>query len=226
MILLATDKETLAAHWRQTLSDDYQIYDIAITDRRNLEACLKRISLELLLVDKQLFGETGIHEISDITTEHPDMQVIVFTQAFDQREEIASILFGAKAYCPYDVSDNLLLKIVKAVLSDEVWVDRKFITRLLHEIEDITKQHHSEAQDLDKGIASLTPRETQIADLVANGASNRKIAEQLNISERTVKAHLGVIFRKINIQDRLQLALFINRHRQIGSIWHLDDDQH
>jgi DNA-binding NarL/FixJ family response regulator len=56
--------------------------------------------------------------------------------------------------------------------------------------------------------------------LIATGASNRRIAEKLNISERTVKAHLGGIFKKIGINDRLQLALYMNKYHQLSSLWH------
>ncbi|MBI2791377.1 MAG: response regulator transcription factor [Gammaproteobacteria bacterium] len=142
------------------------------------------------------------------------------TKIPDQREEISAVLFGAKAYCSFDLNIELLPKVIKTVCMNELWVDRKFVTRLLIEIEDITQVKHAEAKRLDKGVAAMTPRESEIASLVATGASNRRIAEQLNISERTVKAHLGVIFRKIGITDRLQLALYMNRHQQLSAIWH------
>lgn len=226
MILLATPDQSLESFWRETLSRHYEIYERVVSEKHSLEMCLKKAKINLILVDSILFQNSGVHEISDIHQLRPDVPIVIFTEKTDPREEIAAILFGAKAYCPYALDPPLLLKIIKTVLADEVWVDRKFVTRLLHEIEDISEAKHTEAQDLDQHLAALTPRECQIAKLVAGGASNRKIATDLNISERTVKAHLGVIFRKMNIHDRLQLALFINRHRQIAPIWHRDDDEH
>jgi two-component system nitrate/nitrite response regulator NarL len=110
------------------------------------------------------------------------------------------------------------------VLSNEVWVDRQFVNRLLNEIQDITQSRQKEAKQLDKGIDLMTPRESEIAELIATGASNRRIAENLSISERTVKAHLGVIFRKIGISDRLQLALYMNRYHQITHVWRARPD--
>src|SRR5262249_11177080 len=135
-------------------------------------------------------------------------------------EEISAVLFGAKAYCHAERDLSILPKVVKAVMGNELWVDRKFVTRLLAELDDITAARRKETKNLDAGMAKMTPRETEIAEYVARGASNRKIAEELNISERTVKAHLGVIFRKLSIHDRLQLALYMNRHQQISDIWH------
>lgn len=224
MILIATDDGQRAHTWQQYVSSEYTVYELIVSDKKTLEICLKKVPIDVVLLDKTILGASGIHELSDIQKIQPETRLILMTATADQREEVATILFGAKAYCEYDINDMTLSRVLKTVLADELWVDRKFVSRLLEEIEDIAKAQHTEAQQLDKGLSLLTPRETEIAKLVAGGASNRTIAEQLNISERTVKAHLGVIFRKMNIDDRLQLALFINRHQQISSIWHQEND--
>jgi len=223
MILIATANNKLAELWGQVLSTEYALYDLTIQDIRNLEICLKKVQFDVLILDVQILGDNGVHEIANIHELQPDLNIVVMVGKLNQREEIAAILFGAKAYCTYDIDVTIFPKIISTVLANELWVDRKFVSRLLLEIEDIAKSQHAQAQELDAGLACLTVRETEIAKWVAQGACNRKIAEQLSISERTVKAHLGVIFRKMKIQDRLQLALYINRHQQIASIWHQED---
>lgn len=220
MILIASSDTSKTEMWRQTLTPHYDVYEVDVHDRRSLDLVLKKVSFDVLIVDLALLGESGINEISELRELQPHIHIVIMTKAPEQREEISAVLFGAKAYCNFDLKLELLPKVVKTVLENELWVDRKFVTRLLIEIEDITNVKHAEAKRLDKGIAAMTPRENEIAALVATGASNRRIAEQLNISERTVKAHLGVIFRKIGITDRLQLALYMNRHQQLSSIWH------
>jgi len=226
MILIASENSALAASWREMLKNQFDVYDVDVHERRSLELVLRKVSFDALIIDLGILGESGINEISEIKEIQPALNIVVMVKTTDQREEISAILFGAKAYCGFDISSDILPKVVKTVMSHELWVDRKFVTRLLSEIEDITSTKHDEAQRLDKGIAAMTPRECQIAGLVATGASNRKIAEQLSISERTVKAHLGVIFRKIGISDRLQLALYMNRQQQISSIWYGRKDKH
>lgn len=220
MILIASPNLRQASLWRQVLSPFHRLYEIDVDDRRSLEICLKKTSFDVLIVDLCLLGENGITEISSLKDIQPKLNIIVMTDHADEREEISAILFGAKAYCHTERDVSLLPKVVKTVLSNELWVDRKFVTRLLAEIDDITSARRRETKSLDAGMAKMTPRETEIAEFVARGASNRKIAEDLNISERTVKAHLGVIFRKLGIHDRLQLALYMNRHQQISAIWH------
>lgn len=220
MILIAAQEGERAASWRSVLSPLFDVYEVDVHDRRALELCLKKVIFEVLVVDLGLFGESGVNEVSALKELQPNLHIVVMTKIPNQREEISAILFGATAYCGFDINLELLPKVVKTVLMNELWVDRKFVSRLLMEIEDITKVKRSEAKRLDKGITAMTPREGEIAALVAIGSSNRRIAEQLKISERTVKAHLGVIFRKIGITDRLQLALYMNRHQQLSAIWH------
>ncbi|MGE3319598.1 MAG: LuxR C-terminal-related transcriptional regulator [Candidatus Berkiella sp.] len=220
MLLIASSDVEVAARWHQTLGTDYPIYEVDVHDRRALDLCLKKVTFEVLIVDLQLLGESGVNEIASLRDIQPQLHIVIMARSPDEREEISAIIFGAKAYCSFDIELTILPKVIKTVLANELWVDRKFVTRLLSEIEDITQAKHQEAQHLDKGIAAMTPRECEIAALVAKGSSNRKIAEQLSISERTVKAHLGVIFRKIGISDRLQLALYMNRHQQLSDIWH------
>lgn len=220
MILIAAIDSAKAGEWHTLLSPLYSLYEIDIHDFRALELCLKKVKFDLILLDLAILGESGVHEISTLKDVQPQAHFVIMTKSPQSREEISAILFGARAYCSFDMKSELFLKMIKAVLANELWVDRNFVSRLLVEIEDITKIKHAEAKRLSKGVSSLTPRECEIAQLVATGASNRKIAEQLGISERTVKAHLGVIFRKIGITDRLQLALYMNRHQQLSSIWH------
>ena len=88
---------------------------------------------------------------------------------------------------------------------------RQLITELIRElarenIPDALKLSHAGAES----VAHLTPRELQVAKMVHLGGNNKVIARELDISERTVKAHLSAIFRKLNIENRLHLALFFN----------------
>jgi len=220
MILIASSDTEMATRWHQLLSTTYSLYEVDVHDRRALDLCLKKVPFEVLVVDLQLLGDSGVNEIASLREIQPRLNIVIMARVPDEREEISAIIFGAKAYCSFNIELTILPKVIKTVMENELWVDRKFVTRLLSEIEDITHAKHQEAQHLDKGIATMTPRECEIAALVATGSSNRKIAEQLSISERTVKAHLGVIFRKIGITDRLQLALYMNRHQQLSAVWH------
>ena len=218
MILISTADETLAKAWQEALSQ-HTLYEKIAYERRQLEICLKKCDIELALVHLPMLGSEGINDISALHDISPETKLIILTPKHEERGELSAVLFGARAYLQDNTKLDLLKKVVTKVKEGEVWVDRKFVTRLLKEIEDIASTHHEEAMEIEKGIASMTPREEQIAELIATGASNRRIAEKLSISERTVKAHLGVIFKKIGIHDRLQLALYMNKYHQLSSLW-------
>lgn len=219
MLLIATNDIDQATSWIEILSEEYKLYQPFARDRRTLEILLKKVPIEIVLLDYDLLDETGINDISVIQSFQPSCKIILFSKSPSSSEEISAILFGAKAFCSKKLTPELLKKIIAKINEGELWVDRKFVTRLLKEISDITEIRHKEAVNLGSGIELLTPREKEIANLVATGAPNRRIANNLNISERTVKAHLGVIFRKLGITDRLQLALYMTKHKQLSGIW-------
>jgi two-component system nitrate/nitrite response regulator NarL len=220
MLLIAAKDLALAKACRKVLSPFYRLYEKDVTEWNDLDLCIKKSNIEILVVDLLLFGEHGVMEIQALKEIKPKLHIVILTADFNYREQVSSVLFGAEAYCDSHKDIPLLPKIIQTILTNELWVDRKFVTRLLSEIEDITALRCKETKALDKGIAKMTAREKEIAEWIGKGASNRKIAEVLKISERTVKAHLGVIFRKLGIHDRLQLAIFMNRHHQISAIWH------
>lgn len=225
MLLIAASDPNFTKACREMLSASYELYEPDIHDRHALETCIKKCAIQILIVDLAILGQQGITEIQHLKEWCPELHIIVMTNHFDEREQVNAIIFGAQAYCDIQKELSFLPKIIKTVLANELWVDRKFTTRLLAEIEDITALRKKETRALDAGIAKMTPREVEIAEWIGKGASNRKIAEILNITERTVKAHLGVIFRKLGVHDRLQLALYMNRHHQIPAIWHTKNNR-
>lgn len=222
MYVIASSDERFTQQCADAVPKPEELYPGHVRDLHTLIVLLKKPqpTINVLMLDIALMGDKGVHQITEFINLRPEMHIILFVEEAEQREEISAILFGAKAYCAKGIDFKQIPKIIKAILRGEVWVDRLFVTRLLSEIQDISEAKHQEAQHLDQEIKDLTKRETQIAELVANGATNRDIAEKLSITERTVKAHLGTIFKKMHVKDRLQLAICLNRHHQIPTIWH------
>lgn len=97
-----------------------------------------------------------------------------------------------------------------AVQQGELWIRRTLTCRLLDELGLIIREKNQIKQAASNLLVNLTQREHEIATLVGNGESNKQIAQRLSITERTVKAHLTEIFRKLDVADRLKLALIVN----------------
>lgn len=147
---------------------------------------------------------------------HPDwrrilqdwqIRVVAASSNPTDSEGMAALDAGCAAYC-HAFSDILTLKRVReVVVAGNVWVGRNLMTQLLK------KAAHAGQFVPAKNAgwqAGLTSREQEVAKLAANGSSNQSIAEQCQITERTVKAHLSAVFEKLHVTDRLQLALRVH----------------
>jgi DNA-binding NarL/FixJ family response regulator len=109
-----------------------------------------------------------------------------------------------------------LLREVKAVISHGcIWLGQQLLQRL---IETSVKLTGSNPEYVDGLLKQLTKREQQVAQEAAKGLSNKEIARILNITERTVKAHLAATFERLHVKDRLQLALMLNRQQRAEPI--------
>jgi two-component system NarL family response regulator len=123
--------------------------------------------------------------------------------------EVELFKAGVRGYCRIDIDPELLKRVVVAVQLGELWIRRSLMARLLDELGVRVPAEALEKRAVVGRLVRLTVREQQIAALVGGGGTNKQIARRLAISERTVKAHLTEIFRKLGITDRLKLALLL-----------------
>ena len=138
---------------------------------------------------------------------------MLLTSAPDEKEAINALKAGVRGYCQRDIDPPLLAKALNVIRKGEIWVGRKVIPHLLEELTKVTELHHKDSPQVqDFRFDCLTGRERQIGRLIGDGSCNKEIAAQLHISERTVKAHLTSIFRKLRISDRVRLALLMTEH--------------
>lgn len=121
-------------------------------------------------------------------------------------EGVAALRAGFRGYCNAWISLDLLPRLVQAVADGELWIGRSLLSRLMLSVAVQPAAAHFTSQ-WRKG---LTEREQEVACLVAEGASNKEVARQLGVTERTVKDHLSHIFGKLQVHDRVQLALHVH----------------
>ena len=132
--------------------------------------------------------------------------VVVMTGVPKEAEAFAALNVGVRGYCHVTAASEQLLEIALVVENSGLWMPTGLMQRLLAVSTRILPPSAPEIPQLN----SLTSRESMVAERVAHGASNREIAEALEISERTVKAHLTTSFEKLEVRDRVQLALKMN----------------
>jgi DNA-binding NarL/FixJ family response regulator len=135
------------------------------------------------------------------------LSIIVLSSEPRDDEGITAMDAGASGYCHAYANAATLRQVVEVVSSGELWVGRSLLTRLL---KGVNQSVPEESRRVGDWRALLTEREAEVAGMAAQGASNLGIAEVLGITERTVKAHLTSIFDKLDVADRLQLALKVH----------------
>jgi two-component system, NarL family, nitrate/nitrite response regulator NarL len=211
LVLVASSVAGVRKRCRQVLQKRYAVHDVS--DRSELERSMVNRRPVALLLDLALPTLGGAAGVAGIQKLRAPTRIIALSGVPDEREGIAALKAGARGYCHRDIDGPLLEKATDVVLNGEIWVGRKLIPHLLEELTVLTEQRRREApSNLDDRLQRVTPRERQIVDLLSAGASNKEIAKRLNVTERTVKAHLTAIFRKLGLSGRLQLALFALEH--------------
>jgi DNA-binding NarL/FixJ family response regulator len=187
-----------------------------VAERAALERSMATLNPAVLLLDLAL-PHLGIEGVPTIQRLSPSTQIVLFSSSPDEKEAISALKAGARGYHSRDIAPYLLRKAVQLVRKGEIWVGRNVIPHLLKELTSLTERRKPDAPAGPDGrLDRLTPREREITHLIGNGASNKEIASQLEVTEKTVKAHLTAIFRKLGLSDRLRLALFVSEHSRMS----------
>ncbi len=165
-----------------------------------------RLALELrpdiILMDVQLPGQNGVEATTAICAAWPEAKVIILT-TFDRDDYVfQGIRAGALGYLLKDTPAENLIKTIRQVQAGEVFIQPQIASRALRELA------HPQANPL----APLSEREREVLVLIAQGCSNREIAERLVIAEGTVKTHVSSILGKLQAENRTQAANIAHRY--------------
>jgi two-component system nitrate/nitrite response regulator NarL len=138
---------------------------------------------------------------------------VVLSDEPTEEEALAAFAAGARGYCNTHAASQLLVQIAAVVLQGGLWIGESLMRRLIGATSRLQTSVAPPSSTVTAAWSkNLTDRERQVARTLASGASNKEIARALGITERTVKAHVGAIFEKLQVRDRLQLSLKINSH--------------
>lgn len=159
---------------------------------------------DIVLLDLSLPEVSGIEVISIIKQKNPATKALLITHDRDEQAIIKAIRAGAKGYLSKNTSVSDLIKAIQVVYQNEFWVQRKLVTQFING--DFTAGIGVEDRQQNK-LAALTPREQDVLRSLVKGATNKEIANELFISEKTVKSHLNQVFKKMNVSRRLEAIL-------------------
>lgn len=208
-ILLATRDAELIERCRRAASAEHQV-DLADSVPR-LHSRIRETSPDVILVDSELLDRPLDREVGRIVAAAPEARVIVMTPVFDEDEEISLLKAGVKGCCRRGIDPASLQQVLNVTYGGGVWVTRSLLPRLVTELRRYASAQRAAAEKspVHEKLSSLTPREKEIVRLIVSGATNKQVAAELDISERTVKGHLSNIFQKLGVTDRLKLVLYV-----------------
>lgn len=146
--------------------------------------------------------------IAAIVKHCPPAKIVVLDNDPSHTQSLQALSAGAMGYAHAYSAPKLLTEIKAVISHGGIWLGQQLLQRL---IETSTQRVGGSPEYVDNLLKQLTKREQQVALEAAKGQSNKEIARVLNITERTVKAHLAATFERLHVKDRLQLALMLNK---------------
>lgn len=208
--ILIVDDQTIIRHGLKSLLSIRSDLTV-VGDAENGEQALEKIASlqqesqtpDVVLLDIRMPIMDGVATTKQITQDYPQIKILILT-TFDDDEYISQAMnYGAKGYLLKDSPPEDLAMAIRAVSKGHTYMGTGLLEKMLHKSSPPTTTTPVPVQ-----LAELSTRETEVLNLIAQGASNREIATTLYISEKTVKNHVSSILSKLDLRDRTQAALF------------------
>jgi DNA-binding NarL/FixJ family response regulator len=162
---------------------------------------LTKPSLKYLVVDMQS-SPNGMKTLEMVRRARPDLRMIVIGPVGNEELVMKCIVAGARAYLDLSANPETVREAVEIVTQGSIWAPRRLLSKLIDRLLD-----NPEAGPVTLPSAKLTSREHQVLELIMKARSNREIALQLGIEERTVRAHLARLMRKAGVDNRIKLSM-------------------
>jgi len=159
---------------------------------------------DIILCEHSVVSINQADVFAALKEKSPNSRILIIGPAITSQLQLDILKQGARGYFDTSVSLDKLDEALRCVAMGEVWLERYVISGLVAEL-----TYEPEISQAEKeAVASLSPKELEVAKLVSHGATNKMIAKKMDITERTVKAHITAIFQKMDLSDRLSLAIF------------------
>lgn len=202
-IILADDHPIVRKALRNDLEKEADFVVLAEAgDGEEAIRLVSELTPDVVIMDIGMPKLNGIEATRQIKATHPDTIILVLT-VYDDTEHILGILeSGADGYLTKNILVEDIIKSIRSVVAGEAVLSPQVFQQVLK----YALRHSTKPVRLDTGM-KLTTRELEILRLIAKGISNKEIANEINISSRTVKSHMVDIFRKLNVSSRTEAVI-------------------
>ena len=188
------------------LQEGIEVVGEAADGEEAIEAAT-RLWPHVILMDLVMPKLDGVAAMRSLRERVPDARVIVLTSFLDDDKLLPALRSGAAGYLLKNAEPQELVRAVRAAHAGEAMLDPVVAARLVETL----------AADGDEGpLDRLTPREREVLVLIGRGFPNKRIARELDVSEKTIKTHVGHVLAKLGVTDRTQAAVFAVRAGLVG----------
>ena len=205
-VLLADDHTVVRSGLRMVLDAQPDI-EVVAEAGDGAEAVQKALDSEvdLAILDVAMPRMTGLQAVAELRKRRPDLRVLILSMYDDERYFFEALKAGASGYVLKSAANRDLVEAIRAAMRGEPFLYPAAVTALIRDYLERARSGENVPED------PLTPREQEIVKLVAEGYSNKQIAETLVISEKTVERHRANILEKLGMRDRVQLTRYAIR---------------
>ena len=172
----------------------------------------RKFEPDLVVMDVRLPDGSGIEACREIRAEFPGTRVVILTSYPDEEAVLSAIIAGASGYLLKQIRGRDLVSALESVGRGESLLDPAVTEKVLDRVRRIATGTYTDE------MAQLTQQEQKILLLVAEGKTNKEIASEVFLSDKTVKNYVSSILSKLNLERRAQAAAFVARHRLKGGV--------
>jgi len=200
-VFLLDDHEVVRRGLRELLEaeDDLEV----VGEAGSAEDAMARIPPtrpDVAVLDVRLPDGNGVEVCREIRSTHPEIQCLILTSFADDEALFQSIMAGAAGYVLKQIKGTDLVDAVRRVADGQSLLDPAFTSRVLERLRT--------PPETDERLARLTEQERKILDLIADGLTNRQIAERVHLAEKTVKNYVSNLLTKLGMERRTQAAVY------------------
>lgn len=209
-VFLLDDHELVREGIRSLLESDPEIE--VVGEAGTASEALTRVPLakpDVAILDVRLEEGSGIEVCRELRSAEPDLVCLMLTSFADDDALYASVMAGAAGYVLKQIKARDLIEDVKKVAAGASLMDPRAVARVVERIANPPKP--------DPGLSSLSPQESKILDLIADGKTNKQIADAMFLSENTVKNYVTALLRKLKMSSRTEAAIYATKVKGQGS---------
>jgi two-component system nitrate/nitrite response regulator NarL len=199
--MLVDDHALVRSAIRQAITaPDVEVVGEASTAEEAL-ALAPTLRPDVMLLDLDLPGMSGSHLVRELAPRLPQTKIVMLTVSTSRRDLLDAMRHGARGYLTKDLSPDALLRSVRGIRRGDLPMSRVFAAHVVDELARAARRGSGTTPD--NGLSS---REEEVLHLLADGLTDREIAENLHISPRTVETHVSNVLHKLGVRNRAEAA--------------------